>query len=467
MAALQPNLGLLKKPSATTSKAATPRGAYTDSLASLNLGSIGKPGTTGVTNRSVIPASVGGTAIASSSPAATAPAPTKITTPGSSSALSTPAAQQYVDTQLEDRNSQLESIKTQALNLKSQIPADQPKREAPSVPRPEKPQKTAYQSALDSYLESFQGSNRANERVNKASIDARRGYLDTLDTPGGTKQGAQESASLFNRNASSNLADLGVAQDSATNAANVALERLKYEQGLLPDSDPFTLSAGQSRYDAQGNIIASGGPDTPSTPASIQEYNFAKTQGYTGTFDEFKNSGGANNQNAILSPSEAQALGVPYGTTRGAASSMGITPTKPLTETQARDLTYGNRGQEASAIIDSLANDVVNFDALKYAGYKFLEPNSVGNALVPDLIRQYRQAQRNFLTAILRRESGASISPSEFSTGELQYFPRPGDDAQTLANKKQLRDTAISSFLQNAGQSGVQGGVSGSGLFDW
>ncbi len=63
-----------------------------------------------------------------------------------------------------------------------------------------------------------------------------------------------------------------------------------------------------------------------------------------------------------------------------------------------------------------------------------------------DKIRQARQAERNFGTAILRRESGAAISPSEFATMEKQYFPRPGDDEQTLKQKAQNRQTAIDNF---------------------
>ncbi len=89
---------------------------------------------------------------------------------------------------------------------------------------------------------------------------------------------------------------------------------------------------------------------------------------------------------------------------------------------------------------------------------------------MPDDVRQIKQAERNFLTAILRRESGATITPSEFSVAELQYFPRPGDDQKTLAQKKQARDTAIASFLQNANQGGGNygaGNAGGGGLYDF
>jgi hypothetical protein len=43
-----------------------------------------------------------------------------------------------------------------------------------------------------------------------------------------------------------------------------------------PAGDAFTLGAGQSRYDAAGNLIAQGAPDQPSYPASYQEHLLAQ-----------------------------------------------------------------------------------------------------------------------------------------------------------------------------------------------
>ncbi len=48
----------------------------------------------------------------------------------------------------------------------------------------------------------------------------------------------------------------------------------------------FALSEGQNRYDSKGNLIASG---NPKIPASAEEYEFAKQNGYTGSFTEYQN----------------------------------------------------------------------------------------------------------------------------------------------------------------------------------
>lgn len=33
--------------------------------------------------------------------------------------------------------------------------------------------------------------------------------------------------------------------------------------------------------------------------------------------------------------------------------------------------------------------------------------------------------KKNFITAVLRKQSGASIAPSEFTGEEMKYFPQP------------------------------------------
>lgn len=119
---------------------------------------------------------------------------------------------------------------------------------------------------------------------------------------------------------------------------------------------------------------------------------------------------------------------------------------KPLTEVQAKDLLYAQRGEQANSVIDNLQNTIVKMGSTDFVTQKALESNSLtsGSKQVSDTVRQVRQAERNFATAVLRKESGAAISPTEFATVEKQYFPRPGDDTQTLAQKKTNRETYIS-----------------------
>ncbi len=75
----------------------------------------------------------------------------------------------------------------------------------------------------------------------------------------------------------------------------------------------------------------------------------------------------------------------------------------------------------------------------------------VGNKIVSDDYQSFDQAQRDFINAQLRRESGAAISPGEFDNASRQYFPAPGDVEATLAQKRINRENAVKSMIASAG----------------
>lgn len=125
-------------------------------------------------------------------------------------------------------------------------------------------------------------------------------------------------------------------------------------------------------------------------------------------------------------------------------SNAGGTPTltgKPQNATQATANGYANRINESNVVINNL-------------GSKFSGKLAIGGAL-PNMFQSaerqsYEQAKRNFITAVLRRESGASIAPSEFETAEKQYFPQQGDKQETVEQKEKARNTVINNFYNEA-----------------
>ncbi len=129
-------------------------------------------------------------------------------------------------------------------------------------------------------------------------------------------------------------------------------------------------------------------------------------------------------------------------------STTGI-PSKPLTEGQSKDLTYAQRTDQASPKIESLGTSILSMNPISFSTQMKLAESSLTSGQVSPEIRQYNQAVRNFITANLRRESGATINPSEFKDAYQIYIPFPGDDATTLQSKKQARETAIASFKSN------------------
>ena len=66
------------------------------------------------------------------------------------------------------------------------------------------------------------------------------------------------------------------------------------------------------------------------------------------------------------------------------------------------------------------------------------------------------QAQRNFINATLRQESGATIQPSEFANAKKQYFPQVGDSPAVIKQKAENRARVINSFRIGAGTQGAK-----------
>jgi hypothetical protein len=81
----------------------------------------------------------------------------------------------------------------------------------------------------------------------------------------------------------------------------------------------------------------------------------------------------------------------------------------------------------------------------------------VANKSLSDSSQKAEQAQRNFVNAVLRQESGAAIGQSEFENAKRQYFPQPGDSAAVIKQKANNRKTAIDGLNTMAGPLGKSG----------
>jgi len=116
---------------------------------------------------------------------------------------------------------------------------------------------------------------------------------------------------------------------------------------------------------------------------------------------------------------------------------------KPLTQAQYTVANYASRLDQSTKIIDELENQFIG--AASYIGEK------LPNIMKSSDRQRFEQAQRNFINAVLRRESGAVISPEEFANARQQYFSQPGDSAEVLETKKANRDLVKRNFINEAG----------------
>lgn len=140
----------------------------------------------------------------------------------------------------------------------------------------------------------------------------------------------------------------------------------------------------------------------------------------------------------LLDPSTGQ---MTTGTLPGAGPLTSTTQT----EGQANAKLYADRMDEADAQLNELTQKV---DLTSVgAGVQGMAPNIMKS----ENIQMVEQAKRNFLNAVLRRESGAVISPMESAEGNKQYFPVMGDSPAVLRQKALNRQTARAGLRNAAG----------------
>jgi len=198
-----------------------------------------------------------------------------------------------------------------------------------------------------------------------------------------------------------------------------------------------------------GNVI-------PKTPEKVAEFNFAKQNGFKGEYNDFINQM-TPYQNAQLGI-ERQKLGMEQ---QKLANELGGAK---LTETQGNATAFGLRAKEANQIATGLEKQGVTDTGLLRAtvagavgGTPFIgkslenTANTLLNFTASDEQQATKQARQNFVTAVLRKESGAAISPEEFRVEEEKYFPKINDSAKVIEQKQKARELAIKSLEIQAG----------------
>jgi len=129
---------------------------------------------------------------------------------------------------------------------------------------------------------------------------------------------------------------------------------------------------------------------------------------------------------------------------------------KPLTEGQAKAAGFGMRAAESSKVIEQIGKGgAVQPSLIKRAAESVpLIGEGLGmvaNKFASPEQQQVEQAQRDFINAVLRQESGAVIADSEFANARKQYFPAPGDSQEVIEQKQRNREMAINGFRVTAG----------------
>lgn len=145
--------------------------------------------------------------------------------------------------------------------------------------------------------------------------------------------------------------------------------------------------------------------------------------------------------------SDLGAGGIRYNTKTG---ELEITAAGPEKQDQANAMLFGKRMQMADKLITD--NEMAGTEFFNVFLKKFEDFGS--RAIMPENFQIFDDARRDFVNAVLRRESGAAIAPSEFESAERQYFPVFGDSPAAIEQKRIRRKTATDLLIAASGSDG-------------
>lgn len=209
-------------------------------------------------------------------------------------------------------------------------------------------------------------------------------------------------------------------QQQATQRANKTVEFLRAKG--VDEATLKSLEGNPQMLMAYAQEVLKKSFEKPKAPISaIQEYNFAKQQGFDGTFEEW-----------TMKKAQLQGGG-------------------KLTEGEGKSTGFFGRMSASNDVINKFEQEGLNLGQTLAGGVPL-----VGNFMVSENYQQLKNAQDDFLRALLRKESGAVISDEEIATYGPVYFPQAGDGPQVLEQKRQNRERQINSMRLTSGKGASQ-----------
>lgn len=228
------------------------------------------------------------------------------------------------------------------------------------------------------------------------------------------------------------------ASAQGNNAPLQALDGIVNSTLGVSGPEQFTLSPGQTRF-AGSTPIAFGGAK-PEELSGVQKKVAAEG------IDPFSPRGRSRarelNQRAATNPALRSDLEV-------------------LNKANKDQLTAAGFANRVQASNNELANleDTPGFDPAS-ASAVVLKSIPGGNIALSEEQQLYQRAKADFITAVLRLESGAAIGVDEFEKEDKKFFPQPGDKPRVIEAKKKARERAFDNLRkQSKGVYDIQFGI--------
>jgi hypothetical protein len=222
-------------------------------------------------------------------------------------------------------------------------------------------------------------------------------------------------------------------------------EKLQQVAQFAAPQKPIELAAGASPVNPQTGQPMYTAPGAQ--PSAIQEYKFAQSQGYKGSFEQFQRS---------MKQAGAQQINLPSGYKWNADGSMAPIPggpadpaakNKPPTEADKKNAVLFSSMTNAEDQIAKLEKEAGATDTSSIWNQS-LGSNALTKPLQSDAFRKYESAALRWSANLLYLKSGATATPEEVQSTRKQFFPQPGDGPDVKAQKEAARQQEVESVRQ-------------------
>lgn len=211
-----------------------------------------------------------------------------------------------------------------------------------------------------------------------------------------------------------------------------------------PKEEKALINLGDGRlFDPNTRETIDAGGDRKKAPNIVELFDEQTGQPYKAQWND--RTGSFERVGGVKARSGMSLTTNPDGTVTLTEGTVGGMP--KLTESEGRNSGFYGRGVDSQKVLNSLEAEGTSIWN-KTAG----SIPVIGNFARSEDAQKYDQAKRNFINAVLRRESGAVIAPEEFANAEQQYFPQPGDGKEVIEQKRRNREVTIQGLRVSSGQ---------------
>jgi hypothetical protein len=244
-------------------------------------------------------------------------------------------------------------------------------------------------------------------------------------------------APVIARSSMTALQQMQMAQDEKSYQLaldNFELEVMKAAQGPKPTAEMQNFTLAQTDPAFAAHLAAK---DAPNPPADVAAYD---------AYAADEKAAGREPLGRLEYQQALKGQGFSVTTADGTTVQMGGASPK-LTEAQGKDIGFYTRGAQANQGLSGIEGELTNF-VQQNAN---VLPLGLGNYARTPEFRQAKVEADNFLTALLRKDTGAAITDNEFELYGPMFLPVPGDDPATIALKRQKRATALLALRSGLG----------------